>query len=74
MKVYQLIDELKKVDQNLDVVVSGYEGGTSPLKRENIELKYVDTEDGMPYCGEYGDAEDSEVGMAKPLLVILLRR
>ena len=74
LKVYQLVEELKKYSQELDVVVDGYEGGTDPLEMENIGLRYVDKSAGMGYFGKYGDAEDSEDGMDKPLLVVILGR
>ncbi|KKL10020.1 hypothetical protein LCGC14_2560010 [marine sediment metagenome] len=74
LKIYQLIDELKKYDQDLDVVVDGYEGGTNPISIENIGLRYVDTSEKLAYFGEYGDAYDNSEGMKSPLLVAIIGR
>ena len=74
MQVRQLIEELTKFDPELDIIVDGYEGGSEPLDRNNIGLKYVDKDDGRPYFGKYGDPEDSSDGMSKPLLVVILSR
>jgi len=74
IKVYQLIEELKKFDQELEVIVAGYEGGTNPLDKDNIRICYVDTSAGEEWCGLYGDAENESTGMETPILAILLGR
>ncbi len=74
LKVYQLIEELKKVDQELKIVVDGYEGGTNPLDRDNIRVCYVDTSAGSDWFGLYGNAVNEPKGMETPMLAILLGR
>ena len=74
LKVYQLIEELKKFDQELEVIVDGYEGGTNPLDRKNIQICFVDTSAGQDYFGIYGDKEDKPEGMDTPILAVLLGR
>ena len=74
MKIYQLIEKLKKYDQELDVIVEGYEGGTDPISKKSISLVYVDKAAGQTYYGDYGDPEDSPYSMKEPLLAILIKR
>jgi hypothetical protein len=74
LKVRQLIEELKKFDQELEVVVDGYEGGADSLYKSNIATKYIDKDNGSDWCGEHGDLEDTPDSMTSPHLVILLSR
>ena len=80
MKVYQLIEELGKVDQKLEVALQGYEFGSDVLDREDIELKYIDWKGyeyngcKQDYGGLHGEPQDLPDGMEDPKLVVLLKR
>ena len=74
LNVRELIHELTKFEQELPVLVDGYEGGTNPLDEDNIRICYVDTSAGEEWCGLYGDAENESTGMETPILAILLGR
>ena len=74
LKVRQLIEYLKTFDQELEVIVDGYEGGTSPLTKNHIATVYVDTSAGEDWFGDYGDESDSPANMETPIQAILLRR
>jgi len=73
VKKSELINVLNSFP-DLPVVVTGYEGGTNPLEKENIALKYVDKKGGSDWFGQYGGGEDSPDGMEDPELVIYLSR
>ena len=74
MNIRELVEILNRYDSELEVVVTGYEGGTDPVVEERIQQRYVDKSAGTDWCGEYGDDEDGPEGMKTPITVVLIER
>ena len=75
MTVQELMDELRKHDPALEVVVSGYEGGTTSLT--SVNDAWVDWKATHPsewWYGRHSDAHATPETMANPRHVVYLPR
>ena len=70
MNVKALIAELQKYDENLLVVVDGYEGGVT----ENFMLLQVDIDTNVNKAWYYGESEVSNSKDATPALCLQRER
>ena len=72
MKVGELVAKLKDLDQDLEVVVDGYEAGSSIIKEESVRLVYINILDGRDWCGTYGDPcnKPDEEDNLTPMVII----
>lgn len=70
MTVGELIRQLQGFKSEYEVIQDRYEGGTDPISK--VDLVWVDKAAGQDWCGDYGDAEDSNTDMTKPELVVYI--
>lgn len=57
MKVKELIEKLKEHPADMDVLVSGYEGGYDDLDSLSI-IRYTRDTNDCSYCGDHDEVHD----------------